>query len=42
MKLYPFILALVVIGASTPVLAGAGDAPSNGPAAQAANAPWDH
>ena len=35
MKLYPFILALVAIGASTPILAGQGGAP----AAQAANAP---
>jgi branched-chain amino acid transport system substrate-binding protein len=35
MKLYPLILALAAIAASTPVLAGEGDAP----AAQAANAP---
>jgi branched-chain amino acid transport system substrate-binding protein len=35
MKLYPFILALVAIGASTPILAGQGDAPSNLPAANA-------
>ena len=39
MKLYPFILALAAIGASTPILAGQGDAPSNVPGAQAANAP---
>jgi hypothetical protein len=39
MKLYLFILALAAIGASTPILAGQGDAPSNVPAAQVANAP---
>jgi branched-chain amino acid transport system substrate-binding protein len=39
MKLYPFILALAAIGASTPILAAQGDAPSNVPGAQAANAP---
>ena len=39
MKLCPLILALLAIGTSTPILAGQGDAPSNVPAAQAANAP---
>src|ERR1700734_274111 len=39
MKLYPFVLALLAIGASTPILAGQGDAPSTVSAAQAANAP---
>jgi branched-chain amino acid transport system substrate-binding protein len=39
MKLYPFILVLTAIGASSPILAASGDAPSNAPTAQAANAP---
>ena len=39
MKLCPLILALLAIGTSTRILAGQGDAPSNVPAAQAANAP---
>jgi branched-chain amino acid transport system substrate-binding protein len=39
MKLYPFILALAAIGASTPIWAAQGEAPPNVPAAQAANAP---
>jgi branched-chain amino acid transport system substrate-binding protein len=39
MKLYPFILALLAIGASTPIWAAPGDAPSDAPTAHAANAP---
>jgi branched-chain amino acid transport system substrate-binding protein len=39
MKLYPFILALAAIGASTPSLAAPGDAPSTLPAQQGSNAP---
>ena len=39
MKLSPFILAVMAIASTTPMLAGQGDAPSNVPAALAANAP---
>jgi branched-chain amino acid transport system substrate-binding protein len=38
MKLYPFILALIAIGGSTPILAAQGDSP-NPAAPRAANAP---
>ncbi len=39
MKLYPFILSLIAISASTPIFAGPADTPSNAQSTPASNAP---